>query len=389
MAPRRAAIAGAGIAGLTAAVALAQRGWQVRVHERAASLRTGGFGITLFGNGLRVLASLGALDEAIAGGVAIAGLENYAADGRLVARQQVKRPGSAVRLARSRLIEALAAQAVRAGAEIRFNTTVHGADPAGALIMGDGTREATDLVLVADGAGSAIRDSLGLLARVRTLAEGATRVLIPRAPDDFPAGAGFVQEWWSGRRRLLFSAVSDAEVYVTLVCPTSDQAARRVPLDAPLWTASFPRMGHVLERVARDADWAAAHWEQFRVLRLSAWSRGRAAVLGDAAHAMPPNLGQGGGCAMMNALGLAVALDRHADVPQALAAWERTERPLTQHTQRWSLLFSAMVPWPRPLRDAALAAAGRVPFVRGAMQRTANHVPTGTDPAWSPTLRPA
>jgi 2-polyprenyl-6-methoxyphenol hydroxylase-like FAD-dependent oxidoreductase len=383
--PRRVEIAGAGIAGLTAAAALAQRGWQVRVHERAANLRGGGFGITLFGNGLRVLASLGALDDAVRGGVPIAGLENFSADGRLLARQTVPRPGAAVRIARRRLIEALATQAMQAGASLHFGAAAAAADPAGALMLRDGTRLPADLVLVADGAASAVRDSLGLQAQVRTLAEGATRVLVPRAPDDFPQdGAGFVQEWWSGRRRLLFSAVSDAEVYVTLVCHTADAEARRVPLDPSAWGSSFPRMRHVLERVARDADWPTTHWEQFRVLRLSAWSRGRAAVLGDAAHAMPPNLGQGGGCALMNALGLAVALDRHPDVPEALAEWERTERPLTQHTQRWSRLFSALVPWPRPLRDAALAAAGHVPFVRASLQRTANHVPTGTDPAWRP-----
>jgi 2-polyprenyl-6-methoxyphenol hydroxylase-like FAD-dependent oxidoreductase len=143
-------------------------------------------------------------------------------------------------------------------------------------------------------------------------------------------------------------------------------------------------MAPVLTRVAAEADWGAAHWERFRILRLAAWSRGRAAVLGDAAHAMPPNLGQGGGCALMNALGLAVALDAATDVEAALAAWEARERPLTEHTQRWSRRVGALVPWPRPLRSLALAATARLPSVREAMQRAANHVPTGADPAWTP-----
>src|SRR5215813_10726701 len=66
-AQRRVEIAGAGFAGLTAACALAQRGWQVRVHERADELRTTGAGIYIYENGLRVLQTLGAFEEAVEG----------------------------------------------------------------------------------------------------------------------------------------------------------------------------------------------------------------------------------------------------------------------------------------------------------------------------------
>src|ERR1044071_7331899 len=64
---RHAEIAGAGFAGLAAACALAQRGWSVRVHERADRLRTTGAGIYVYENGLRVLEALGAYDEAVRG----------------------------------------------------------------------------------------------------------------------------------------------------------------------------------------------------------------------------------------------------------------------------------------------------------------------------------
>src|ERR1700752_3413068 len=67
-APRRhAEIAGAGFAGLTAACALAQRGWSVGVHERGSELRTTGAGIYIYENGLRVLETLGAYDDAVKG----------------------------------------------------------------------------------------------------------------------------------------------------------------------------------------------------------------------------------------------------------------------------------------------------------------------------------
>ena len=67
MIERHAEIAGAGFAGLTAACALAQRGWSVRVHERADRLRTTGAGIYIYENGLRVLEAVGAYEAAVKG----------------------------------------------------------------------------------------------------------------------------------------------------------------------------------------------------------------------------------------------------------------------------------------------------------------------------------
>src|SRR5260370_35873900 len=67
MSKRHAEIAGAGFAGLTAACALTQRGWTVRVHERADRLRTAGAGIYIYENGLRVLEAVGAYEAAVRG----------------------------------------------------------------------------------------------------------------------------------------------------------------------------------------------------------------------------------------------------------------------------------------------------------------------------------
>ena len=67
MTKRHAEIVGAGFAGLTAACALAQRGWSVRVHERADRLRTTGAGIYIYENGLRVLEAVGAYAAAVQG----------------------------------------------------------------------------------------------------------------------------------------------------------------------------------------------------------------------------------------------------------------------------------------------------------------------------------
>ena len=81
---------------------------------------------------------------------------------------------------------------------------------------------------------------------------------------------------------------------------------------------------------------------------------------------------------MMNALSLAVFLDRHLDVESALETWERAERPLTDHTQRISRLYGMPTFWPPKLRALLYAIAGRSRWLTLQRTRTARHVPTGT-----------
>ena len=168
---------------------------------------------------------------------------------------------------------------------------------------------------------------------------------------------------------------------MAMSCLASDEEARAVPVDVGGWSRSFPHLGDLFRRIGAESDWSRIRWVQFQTISLKRWHAGRVAVLGDAAHAMPPNLGQGAGCAMMNALALAVALDEIGDVPAALSAWEERERPLTEHTQRWSEIYGRLTTWPEQMRSLAFHALGRVKWLRRRYQRTANHVPTGYRPA--------
>src|SRR5438067_2992578 len=89
---RRAEIVGGGFAGLTAACALARRGWRVRLHERADRLRTAGAGINVYENGLRLLEALGALEETIHDGARAKLRETRDPDDRLLSLHQRNGP---------------------------------------------------------------------------------------------------------------------------------------------------------------------------------------------------------------------------------------------------------------------------------------------------------
>ena len=376
MKTRRAEVAGAGLAGLTVAAVLAQRGWRVRVHERAPELREIGAGIYLFENALRVLEEIGAYDDLAARAERIldGDLRDHA-DRLVIRRNERRQVASRLLVAvRGDLHAALARAATRAGAEIVTESQVLAATPDGRLEFKDGLGEPADLVVGADGVRSRVRDSLALATSITDLQDGCGRHLIARTPDD-PMQRTI--EVWNGGRRLGIAPASPEWVYVFLCCPSSDVGGRRQqPFDAGEWVRTHPGYTSQLGRIPRHPE---GRWLTFYDVRCRSWSDGRVALVGDAAHAMSPNLGQGACTAMSNALALGQAVSVHADVPAALRAWEASERPLTDRTQRYSYLYGRIgTRWPRALLDVR---SRLVPIVarngrfRRAMSQASEHFP--------------
>lgn len=378
MRPGHAEIVGAGFGGLVAAISLAERGWSVRVHERRDTLRGEGYGIAIHNNMAHVFSAFGILERVLAGGMRIDRRDSLDARGNVVMSRETER--SSYRIDRQHIVSLLADRAREAGADIRFNSQVREAVPDGWITLQDGGQRRADLVVVADGINSSIRESLGLVKQRIWGKDGAVRVTIPRLPAEIAADdrdGTVMVEAWADRRRVLYCPVTKAEFYVLLGCTASDTAARATPIDPVAWTQSFPTMRDLFVRVREQADWPQARWDQFQTIRLRRWSAGRVALLGDAAHAMPPYLAQGAGHAMMNALGLAVALQEAPSLESALGRWEGRERPLTEHTQRWTRIYSATMFLPKALKKISIRVEQQIPWVAAQYVRAANHVPTG------------
>ena len=380
--PRRAEIVGSGFGGLVAAIALAERGWEVSVHERRDNLAAEGYGIAIQRNMTQIFECFGILEPILAGGAKIDRRDSMDGAGAVVLSRKTER--SPYRIDRSHVIAQLAERVRVAGAEIHLESHVANAKPDGSITLADGATRRAELVVVADGINSAIRDSLGLLKQRIWQNDGGVRVAIPRLACEIAAAdrdGSVMIEAWADRRRVIYCPVNRDEFYVLLSCMVSDAAARETPIDPAVWAESFPWMRDLFERIHDHADWPNSYWAQFQTVRLKKWSVGRLAVLGDAAHAMPPYLAQGAGHAMMNALSLAVAVEMSPDLSSAFALWERRERPLTEHTQRWTRIYGTTIFLPKVLKNFWILVERSVPWIGAQYLKAANHQPTGCAPS--------
>lgn len=334
---RRAEISGGGFAGLTAATALAQMGWKVRVHERAPELRTEGAGIVLWNNSLQVIQKLGALPDLMSNSMTPPAYETRMNN---VIQSQETLDGHRWRtLTRPHLYDTLLTAAREAGVEVLAGSEVTGAAAEGVITFADGSSAEADLIIGADGVGSAVRDSLGIPLTRQRSRDGITRFLVPRRKAELQAlepdteWDNVIDFWNLDPRvlRVLYTPANDEELYIALMSPAADADGSRVPIDLPLWTSVFPQLAPVLEVAAETPG----KYYGYQTTRLDYWSDGKVVVIGDAAHAMCPALAQGAGSAMQNAWTLAVAATAagDSDLPAALREWERIERPLTDRTQ--------------------------------------------------------
>lgn len=358
--PQRAAtVVGGGIGGIAAAVALHRRGWRVEVLERAGEFTEIGAGISLWPNALSALEALG-----LAGAVGDLGAVERAGGvrdrrGRRLSRTDnaefVRRFGRPLTvLHRADLLrtltEALPADCLRPGSEVY---TV-GDDGRGPFVEHRGGTSRPDLVVGADGLRSVVRRTLWPdAAGPRYAGYTAWRMItepLSGPPVEGAAtwgrGERFGHTALPGGRRYCFATAS---VPAGTTFDSSDHAELLRRFGA--WPDPVPAL-----LAAVPADAVLRH-DLYDLPPLPALSRGRVALLGDAAHAMTPNLGQGACQALEDAVTLAHCLDATPEVAAALRSYDRLRRPRTQAIVRRSARLGTVgqLSWPPAvrLRDAA------------------------------------
>ncbi len=334
-------IAGAGLSGLTLGTALAQRGWSVQVVERSPELREIGAGLYTWENGLSVLESLDVFDDACKDVEFITSLDMIDEKQELIHSTQFSPQNRFCVIPRKDIHGALTKAALKAGVHIETNAKVVSADPSGSITLESGKTYEADLIVGADGVHSPVRKSSNLEKKFEVVHNGALRALIPKIDSDVE---GLAMEHWSGYRRIGISPSTEEHRYVYLTSPTCDEKGLTDPMNKEEWLSSFPHLESVINRIEfTRLD------RQFYYIYLHAWSAGRTVLLGDAAHAMEPNLGQGAGVSITSALELAKQLEL-ADIDTALENWEKIMRPVAEKTQIWSRMYGAAASnWPEEL----------------------------------------
>ncbi|ANN78459.1 FAD-dependent oxidoreductase [Bordetella flabilis] len=338
---RTAEIAGGGIGGLTAGALLARQGWRVRIHEQGDEIREIGAGIYIKNNSLEVLEHLGVMRRIEARGTRLERAQIRFADGRVKQERQLAGPSRVHTFPRQALIEGLRDVALDSGVEILTGSRVTGAAK-GQLHTTDGSHPA-DLIVGADGVHSAVRESLDIGGGFTQLPTLIDRFLIESRA--FTAELQTV-EHWSGNRRIGVTPAGPAHTYVYMVAPASDAKAARLPLDVADWSRRFPLLRPLFEVLAA----APATQYPYGVVSCPRWAVDNVAILGDAAHGLPPTLGQGAGLTLMNALALATLVRDATDIPAALREWERRVRFISDRTQAWACRYDAFTrQWPTVL----------------------------------------
>jgi 2-polyprenyl-6-methoxyphenol hydroxylase-like FAD-dependent oxidoreductase len=366
-------VVGAGIGGLAASLVLSRVAKRVTLVERADHPAEVGAALALQANGMAVLNRLGLLPNVERVGARIDRMDIRNAGGRVLLTAKMPDFGGgldhAVAVRRTQLHQLLL-DAVNGEGSVRprFGCTAMSADPSGSLVVrsgpsgGEPTATTTlhaDLVVGADGVNSAVRSTGGFHSRlsagssyVRTIVQGQANP--------------WFEEFWTPLGSFGHAPLGGDTTYFWAAAhsPAVTDAVSRRDLRsfAEEWRRVLPLAGDLLARVTSFDDLLL---NTVRRVDCRRWFSGRLVLLGDAAHAMAPNLGQGANSALGDTVALAEALVTAPSVPAALERYDHRRRPVARRVQDTAGFLQRLcnLHQARPIRvrDAVLMALTRFP----------------------------
>lgn len=357
-------VVGAGITGLTTALALGRAGASVTVLELASGPRDGGYMIDFFGVGyeaadeLGILADLGQCHRQIDRLVFF----RSSSSRQFALTYEVMRArmfaGRHYNFLRGDLEEVLRRHAAEV-ADIRYGSTVVSLsqEASGVLVdTAEGVTGRYDLVVGADGVHSTVRELVWGPASLRSLRHMTAAYLIDRlpagvAPDEFSTMTA------PGRMVAVYPTSAD-QAATFFVHRTADPAAELERGAGEVLSEVYRPLGWVVPQLLDAAPAHGVYYDEVTQVALDRWVTGRVVLAGDAAWCVSLLAGQGASLGVAGGLSLANAITTGAGVDQGLRHWERKFRPVVEARQRsgrtTASWFVPTARWRMSVRDLAL-----------------------------------
>ena len=366
-------VVGAGIGGLTASLVLSRVAARVTLVERAERPSEVGAALALQPNGMAVLDRLGLLSAVEAVSARIDRMDIRSVTGRRLLTAGMPDLGAgldhAIAVRRTDLHQLLLdAVAGVASIDTRFGWTAVSADPSGTVTITStaengldrgSTSLRADVIVGADGVNSAVRSTGGFVSRVSLGSSYVRTIVRGRVSPWF-------EEYWTPLGSFGHAPLGGDLIYFWAAAHVAGAADAVAQGDLGAfrqeWRRVLPAAGDLLERVSSFDDLLV---NTVRSVACRRWFSGRLVLLGDAAHAMPPNLGQGANSALVDSLVLAEELARAPSVMAALVGYDKRRRPLARRVQKTAEMLQRLCGIQRVtalrVRDALLAGFARFP----------------------------